>query len=82
MEFVLIVLAIIGGWAVAQWIGVIVVVAFLATSLANTALRMRSPHARTMRALSRELRELPEDSILHIHSVRTDMAHPKTDDED
>ena len=57
MDLALIGLAAIGGYSVAGWIGVIVVVTFVVTLIADMAIRLRTPRARAMRQLARELRE-------------------------
>ena len=87
MELILVVLALVGGYAVAGWIGVVVAASFFITMIADATIRSRSPKARALRAITRELRDA-ESIEFHIYEVRqqptanpNNQAHPSTDDE-
>ena len=71
MELMLTAFALIGGYTVAGWVGVGVVIAFMVTQIVSTAIRLRSPRARMLRAIARELPK-GEDFLIHIHRLAPD----------
>jgi hypothetical protein len=68
------VLAVIGGYSVAGWIGVGIVAAFIAVQIIDIQMRLRSPKARFLRDISRTLSEANDDAqfafrIRHVDSL-------------
>ena len=88
LVMVLVSLSLIGGFAVAGWIGLAVAILFFVTILADAAIRMRSPRSRALRAIARSLPTDIDAVEFHIHEVRQqptanphNQAHPASDDE-
>lgn len=76
IEILILALAFIGGHAVAGWVGVLVVAAFVVTTISDMVVSMRSPRARLMRDIEESL---PDDEDLHlvgIKRMRLPHAHP------
>lgn len=78
MELILVALALVGGWTVAAWVGVVVVVAFFVTLLAETALRLRSPRARILRQIARELVRPAAENSQRAVVIHDDHVHVYT----
>lgn len=55
MELVILVLALVGGYAMAGWVGIVVVAVFVVTMVASIVARLRSPRVRLLRDISRAL---------------------------
>ena len=64
MQTILFILAVVGGYTVAGWVGVAVAAAFIVTMFVDVTLRMRSPKARILRQIAHDLREVDEDDLI------------------
>lgn len=74
MSLVVRALALIGGWTIAGWVGVAVVVAFTVTQYADAYVRLHSPKMRVLRQIAHDLRDVDDDDIIVARVTKT-MGH-------
>lgn len=76
MALILRLLSLVGGYAIAGWIGVAVVVAFIVTQYADAYLRARSPKGRVLRQIAHELRHVTDEDLVVARVTKTQMHDP------